>query len=79
LVIEVSDTTGRWDRSVKRPLYAAAGLVETWVVDVTAKVIEVAREPDLDGYRNIRLVAVGDVIAPTAFPDLRIAVAELFA
>lgn len=79
LVVEVADTTGRWDRSVKRPLYAAAGLAEAWIVDVTARVIDVAREPELDGYRSIRLFGVGDAISPTAFPDLGITVDEVFA
>ena len=34
LVIEVSDTTLRYDRDVKVPLYARHGVPETWIVDV---------------------------------------------
>jgi Uma2 family endonuclease len=34
LVIEVSDTTLRYDRDVKVPLYARHGVPEVWVVDV---------------------------------------------
>jgi len=78
LVIEVADTTGRWDRTVKRPLYAAAGVPEMWIVDVTARVIEVALEPAADGYRSIRQLGVADAVSPAAFPDLSITVAELF-
>ena len=54
LVIEVADTTGRWDWTVKRPLYAAAGVAEVWILDVTARLVEVALEPAADGYRSIR-------------------------
>jgi Uma2 family endonuclease len=34
LVIEVSDTTLRYDRDVKLPLYARHGVPEVWIVDV---------------------------------------------
>jgi Uma2 family endonuclease len=34
LVIEVSDTTLRYDRDVKVPLYARHGVPEVWLVDV---------------------------------------------
>ncbi len=34
LVIEVSDTTLRYDRDVKVPLYARYGVPEVWIVDV---------------------------------------------
>jgi Uma2 family endonuclease len=79
LVIEVADTTGRWDRTVKRPLYSAAGLAEVWIVDVTAKVIEVALEPEVDGYRSNHQIRVGNAVSSGAFPDMTIAVAGLFA
>jgi len=79
LVIEVADTTARWDRTVKRPLYAAAGVAEVWIVDVTARVVDVALQPGEDGYRNIRQIGVRETISPAAFPDLSIIVAELFA
>jgi hypothetical protein len=32
--IEVADTTLRYDRRVKVPLYAAEGIREAWIVDV---------------------------------------------
>jgi len=78
LVIEVADTTGRWDRMVKRPLYAAAGVPEVWIVDVTARLVEVALEPAGDGYRSIRQVGIGEAVSPAAFPNLSIAVVKLF-
>jgi len=34
LLIEVSDTTLRYDREVKLPLYALAGILEVWIVDL---------------------------------------------
>jgi Uma2 family endonuclease len=60
-------------------LYSAAGLAEVWIVEVTARVIEVALEPEFDGYRSVRPVGVGNAVSPGAFPDITIAVADLFA
>jgi len=34
LVVEVSDTTLRYDRNVKVPLYARHGIPEVWIVDL---------------------------------------------
>jgi Uma2 family endonuclease len=34
LVVEVSDTTLRYDRNVKVPLYAKYGIPEVWIVDL---------------------------------------------
>jgi Uma2 family endonuclease len=37
LVVEIGDTTLRFDRDVKAPLYARRGVAETWVVDLRAE------------------------------------------
>ena len=78
LLIEVSDSTVGWDRRVKRPLYAAAGIVETWIVDLQASVVEIATQPTPSGYARIEQMAPGSVIAPSTFSDLELPVAELF-
>ncbi len=45
LVVEVSDSTLRVDRRMKVPLYARAGIAETWIVDVGAERVERFAEP----------------------------------
>jgi Uma2 family endonuclease len=77
LLIEVADTTGRWDRAVKRPLYAAAGIGEVWIVDLPARMVEVADHPGRDDYDQVRQAAMGETITPAAFPDLAIEIAEI--
>jgi Uma2 family endonuclease len=49
-VVEVADTSLRYDREVKRPLYARAGVPELWIVNLVDDVVEVSSEPGLDGY-----------------------------
>ena len=45
LVIEVSDTTLGYDRNVKLPLYARAGIGEAWIVDLPNNVVERHNDP----------------------------------
>jgi Uma2 family endonuclease len=77
LLIEVADTTLRLDRRVKIPLYARVGVREVWLVDLTTARLEVHREPLGDRYGDVRVLARGERVAPEAFPDLSLDVAEL--
>jgi Uma2 family endonuclease len=76
LIIEVSDMTLRYDRTVKVPLYARAGIAESWVVDVKRERVFVYREPHDGSYRTLQTLGVRDTITPLASPDLRVAVAD---
>ncbi len=40
LLIEVSDSSLEYDRSVKLPLYAGSGIPEVWIVDLAAGEVE---------------------------------------
>src|SRR5512147_87129 len=44
LVIEVADTSVRYDLDVKWPLYARAGIPEVWVVDLEVGVLRLFRD-----------------------------------
>jgi Uma2 family endonuclease len=45
LLIEVSDTSLVFDRSMKMPLYAQAGINEYWIVNLIDRQVEIHREP----------------------------------
>lgn len=64
LLVEVSDSTLDYDRDVKTPLYARAGIPEVWIVTLEAQQVEVHRKPDGDVYRTRHLVGLGDTITP---------------
>lgn len=74
LVVEVADTSYRYDREVKVRLYARAGIAETWIVDLERDRVEVFRQPGSSDYGSIERVARGGSVAPLAFPDLVVAV-----
>ena len=77
LLVEVADTTAGFDRRVKAPLYARHGVTETWIVDVNAEVVDVHRHPSPEGYRTVERRGRGDVLAPSAFPDVTVGVDEI--
>jgi Uma2 family endonuclease len=70
MMIEVSDTTLRYDRRIKAPLYASAGIPEVWVVDLKGDRIHVYRNPGGDSYRTTAKVDRSGTVSPLAFPDL---------
>ena len=74
LVIEVADTSAEYDREVKVPLYARAGVPEVWVLDLGPGVADVYRQPALEGYREHRRLGTADTLTAAQIPALQIAV-----
>lgn len=54
LLIEVAETSLRYDRDKKLPLYARAGIPECWLVDLSGKALWIYRDPGPEGYRMAR-------------------------
>lgn len=79
LIIEVSDSTLRYDRETKVPLYAQAGIPEVWVLDIVHQRLEVYRCPSQEGYREVRYPALQEFIAPVLLPNLTVSVQSLLA
>ena len=77
LAVEVMDSSRSYDRTLKLPLYARAGLREVWLVDLQAEVIERFRRPALRAYREHETFGRGRVLAPLAFPRARFRVNEI--
>lgn len=74
LLIEVADSSRSYDRSVKLPLYAEAGIVEVWVVDLVDRVVEVHRKPQKGRYGSHDTFGPGDTVHCAAFPDVDVSV-----
>ncbi len=74
LLIEVSDTTLAYDRGVKLPLYARAGITEVWIVDLAGEVIERYTDPSAEGYRSFERVRRGGKVESGALPELALRV-----
>src|SRR5262245_39273235 len=79
LLIEVAETSLRYDRTIKLALYAEAGVPEYWVVDASVEAIEVHRDPSADGYREVIRVTGEGAVSPAAFSDVSMSLAKIFA
>lgn len=77
LVIEVSDTTLRFDLNDKRALYAQHDIPEYWVIDTQGKQLHCLREPSGDDYRSTTVFGVGQVASIAALPDVAVNLAQL--
>ena len=77
VAIEVSDTTYRFDRNKKLPMYARAGVPTVWIVDVNRRQIETFTDPENDTYRTVVVMKRGDsLVVPGT--DVTLDVAEIF-
>ncbi|HZP80654.1 MAG TPA: Uma2 family endonuclease [Chthonomonadaceae bacterium] len=78
LLVEVSDTTRAHDLGKKARLYAKAGIVEYWVLDINRRRLTVHRQPTPTGYTEILRVAEEESVSPLARPEHSLRVADLF-
>jgi Uma2 family endonuclease len=79
LVIEVADSTLAYDLGIKAPLYAAAGIAEYWIVNLTGQQVIVFREPKDGQYQSEQALTAGDAVRPLAFPEVSIPTSDVLA
>ena len=84
LVVEVSDTTLRYDQGEKASLYASRGIADYWIVNLPEQRLEVRRDPAADAeqrfghrYGTLTVYERGRKVAPLATTDSPVAVADL--
>lgn len=77
LAIEVADSSVDDDRATKVPMYARAGIPETWLLNVHDGALEVYREPGPGGYARTYTLRPDQQVAPEAFPDVVLRVTDL--
>ena len=69
LVVEIADSSLRYDVGRKAALYASFGIRELWVIDAVRLTTRVFREPAADGYRETRDFAASDPLVPLLAPE----------
>jgi Uma2 family endonuclease len=77
LVVEVADTSLKFDLGTKARLYAETGVVEYWIVDIPNDCLFAYSDIHEKAYRTIRQLRRGDSIAPMLLPDCTIAIDSL--
>jgi Uma2 family endonuclease len=77
LVIEIADSSLRYDRDVKTPLYVTNGITEYWLVDLTGRTVTCHANPLEHSYRDVTTARPGESLAPRALPECAIAVDDV--
>ena len=84
LLVEVSDTTLRFDLGPKMHLYASAGITDYWVIDLNDRLLHVHRDPVADeatprGFRygSVQVLTESDTIAPLAAPQTPLRITDM--
>jgi Uma2 family endonuclease len=84
LIVEIAESSLESDREGKASLYARAGVADYWIVNLVDSVLEVRREPVLDGaaahgwrYASLTILRAGEILRPLAMPSAAVPVGEL--
>ena len=83
LVIEVSDSTLKYDRKTKLSLYAESGISDYWIFNLVDMQLEMHSEPYQKqtggfGYRAQRVVLPNEVVVIPGFPELSLDLSTVF-
>ena len=71
LIVEVSETTLRFDQTFKASLYSAHGIADFWIVNLLERVVEIRRKPVYDPrvqfeyrYETLERKSPGEMLSP---------------
>src|SRR5205085_8941770 len=70
LIIEVADSSVEYDRDIKIPLYAQAGIPEVWLINLPKGSIEIYTQPSNDSYLETRYVKRGESLVSESIPSV---------
>ena len=74
LIVEVSDSTLKYDRDVKLALYAEAEIPEVWIVNLKNNIVEVHQKPSTGIYQLAQIYKSGEIVKSAILPNLEIEV-----
>jgi Uma2 family endonuclease len=77
LIVEVADTSVRYDREVKLPLYARHGYPEFWLVNLPDSQVEQYRVPTPEGYRSRRVIGLEDQLQTELIRPLAVSARDI--
>ena len=78
VVIEVSGSSLSKDRGLKARLYAEAGILDYWIVNLKSRCIEVRRDPQGQAYQSVEVFRPGQEVHPLDFPHVSLPVDWIF-
>ena len=78
LLVEVADSSLRFDRRVKLPLYARFGIPEVWIADLQRRVLEKHRTPVEGTYADTAEHKLGERVSLALLPEAVVTLAGIF-
>lgn len=83
LIIEVADSSLKYDQEVKLPLYAEAGISDYWIFNLMAYYLECYSDPYQDiqgkfGYRHKSIILSNESVKLPSFPELILDLTKVF-
>jgi Uma2 family endonuclease len=78
LVVEVSQSSLRFDRERKLPLYARCGIPEYWIVDVAQPILHIFHTPQGQQYLHVSLIPRPGIVTLTSLPESTLDLTGLF-
>ena len=76
-MIEVADASLEHDREIKVPLYAAAGVPEVWLVNLTDDAVTLYRDPVGGRYATVRTAGRGETVTSLRLPGVTLRVEDI--
>lgn len=77
LLIEVADTSLKFDQTEKLRLYALHGVPEYWLLNLNDQCLEVYRKPNGEVYAEKNTLQAGDSVTLSQLPDISIQVSAI--
>jgi Uma2 family endonuclease len=79
LLIEVADSSLRYDQTIKLSLYAEHRIPEYWIVNLERDILEIYRQPQNKSYLEQTLIDNPQVtFAPIAFPEITMTLKDIY-
>ncbi|NEO56847.1 MAG: Uma2 family endonuclease [Okeania sp. SIO3B5] len=77
LLVEVADSSIKYDREVKVDLYAENGICEVWLININQQLVEVYRQPVENSYQYQQQFSREQNLTIQAFEDINLSVDEI--
>lgn len=78
LLIEVSDSSLKYDQEIKIPLYANSNVQEVWLINLNNDTVETYRYPQTSFYQQKQIFTKNNQASCLAFPQININFANFF-
>lgn len=83
LLIEIADSSLKYDKEIKLPIYAEAGIADYWIFNLVDNYLECYSEPYQDlqskfGYRRKSIFLPDEFVNLPSFPDLVLDLSKVF-